>query len=147
MGAVDYLPNSHTALKTLLENDTELGGYASTPYSITDELVRVQKHYPEISVELLSQDGGEFCTGNPEELLKFQIRTYTKYTNETNANTRNLQIAGRVVEILRNPTNWSFTSGSYRIDVTVNYNHETSIGNKGKISRASEILADVYLRE
>jgi len=147
MGAVDYLTNSHTALKTLLENDTELGGYASTPYSITDELVRVQKHYPEISIELITQNEGDFCTGNPEEVLQFQIRTYTNYTSEAEANTENLQIAGRVVEILRNPTNWSFTSGSYRIDATVNYNYETSITNKGKISRASEILADMYLRE
>lgn len=147
MGAVDYLINSHTALKALLEADTELGGYASTPFSVTDELVRVGKHYPEISIELLNQEEGEWNTGNPEEILQFQIRTYTKYTSESSANTQNLQMAGRVVEILRTKSNWNFTTGAYRIDATVNYNHETAISNKGKISRSSEILADVYLRE
>ena len=43
MGAVDYLTQSGTDLKTLLESDTELAGYASTPYTETDELVRIKR--------------------------------------------------------------------------------------------------------
>ena len=113
MGAVDYLTQSGTDLKTLLETDNELAGYAATPYSETDELVRIQKKYPEISMELHTISNGEFCTGNPEKILEYKIRTYTEYTDETTSRTQNNNIAGRIIEILDNTSNWDFTNGSY----------------------------------
>jgi hypothetical protein len=147
MGAVDYLTTSGTDLKTLLETDTELAGYAATPYTETDELVRIQKKYPEISIELHTIKSGEFCTGNPEKILEYRIRTYTEYADETTSRTQNNNIAGRIIEILDNTNNWDFTTGSYRIDTDVNFEYETAISNKSKISRSSEITANVYLQE
>jgi hypothetical protein len=147
MGAVDYLTQSGTDLKTLLENDSELSGYAATPYSETDELVRIQKKYPEISLELHTIKNGEFTTGNPEKIIEYRIRSYTEYTDESTSKTQNNNIAGRIIEILDNPANWTFTNGSYRIDTDVNFEYETAISNKGKISRSSEIIAGIYLRE
>ena len=134
-------------LKTLLESDSELSGYAATPYSETDELVRIQKKYPEISLELHTIQNGEFTTGNPEKIIEYRIRTYTEYADESTSKTQNNSIAGRTIEILDNPANWTFTTGSYRIDTDVNFEYETAISNKGKISRSSEIIAGIYLRE
>lgn len=147
MGAVDYLVNSGNALKTLLESDSELVGYAATPYSLTDELVRIKKKYNTISIELHSINEGEWNSCRPEMVLEFRIRSYTKYTSESSSRTHNLQMAGRILEILQNTNNWNFTTGAYRIDTEVDFEFETAISNKGKISRASEITANVYLQE
>jgi len=147
MGAVDYLTQSGTDLKTLLETDTELSGYAATPYTETDELVRIRKKYPEISIELHTIGSGEFTTGSPEKILEYRIRTYTEYLDETSSKTQNNNIAGRIIEILDNTSNWDFTNGCYRIDTDVNFEYETAISNKDKISRSSEITAKIYLQE
>lgn len=147
MGAVDYLSAATTALKSLFENDSELGGYAATPYNLCDELVRVKKDYPGLSIELHTLKEGDWNVCNPEKILEYHIRTYTAYGTESDSTTANFNIAGRVVEILETESNWNFTTGSYRIDTEVNFEYETAISNQGKISRCSEVIADVYLRE
>ena len=147
MGAVDYLINSGNDLKTLLESDAELVGYAATPYSLTDELVRIKKKYNNISIELHNVTEGEWNSCKPDMVLEFRIRTYTKYTSESSSRTHNLQMAGRIIEILQTETNWNFTTGAYRIEVEADFEFETAISNKGKISRASELTVYVYLQE
>jgi hypothetical protein len=146
MGATDYLANSQSGIKTLLENDTELGGYAATPYSYCDELMRVKKNYPGISIEVHTVNDGEWNVCSPDKIVDIYIRIYTAYTTETSSNTANLNMAGRVIEILETESNWSTITGCYRIDLEVDLEYETAISNQGKISRASEILASVYLR-
>lgn len=148
MGAVDYLINVGDDLKTLLESDSELVGYAATPYSLTDELVRVKKKYNTVSIELHNiSEGDTIICGKSEMVLEFRIRTYTKYTSEANSRTYNLQMAGRIIEILKAQSNMDFSTGVYRVDIDVDFEYETAISNKGKISRASEITAYVYLQE
>ena len=53
-------------LKTLLESDTTLVTYAATPYSLCDELMRVKKDYPGISVELHTVKDGEWNVCSPD---------------------------------------------------------------------------------
>ncbi len=134
-------------LKTLLESDTTLVTYAATPYSLCDELMRVKKDYPGISVELHTVKDGEWNVCSPDKILEYHIRTYTSYKSETNSNTANLQLGGRVATILDTESNWSSITGCYRIDTEANFEYETAISNQGKISRTSEIIADVYLRQ
>ena len=102
MGAVDYLTQSGTDLKTLLESDSELSGYASTPYSETDELVRIQKKYPEISLELHTIKNGEFTTGNPEKIIEYRIRSYTEYTDESTSKISDIKSSLVALETISN---------------------------------------------